>query len=330
MVSLTRGGVALLVLALLLPAGAGLAADAPKPPDFPAKPIEIVTQSSVGGGGDVMARQIIEATRDLVPVAMVVVNKPGAGGKNLENFLKDRKADGHTLIVTTATSVLWYYTGSLTLNVNADMKPIIRLQVEPNLVAVRGSGPWRDFPQLLAAAREGKVTFGGGPIGGPEHLFFYKLARDNGFKLNYVAYGGGGEAGTSLLGGNIDATFLQASESIDHARSGGIRYVAVASEKRFAEVPELKDVPTLREQGVDFVFEHWRGLHTLASVPDPVVSYLHDRFRQGAEREAWRKWLRDTAQLGGYLGPADFKRFTIQQEELIRGLSASAGLQKKK
>ncbi len=319
------GALALALLAALVAPGSARAAD-----PFPTKPIEFVTQSSIGGGGDVMARQIIEATKDLIPQPMVVVNKPGAGGRNLENYVKDKKPDGHTLVVTTATSVLWYYTGSLTLGVNHELRPIIRLQVEPNLIAVRGNAKWKTIQELIGDARAGKVTFGGGPIGGPEHLFFHKLAKDQGYKLNYVAYGGGGEAGTSLLGGNIDATFLQASESLDHVRAGGIRYLAVASAKRVADVPELKDVPTLREQGADFVFEHWRGVHTPAGVPDEVVEYLHTRFKQGSEKESWRKWLKDTAQLGGYLNPSDFKAFTIEQDRLIEAISTDAGLNKKK
>lgn len=316
---------ALLLLVAFLVPGTVVAAE-----PFPSKPIEFVTQSSIGGGGDVMARQIIEATKDLVPQPMVVVNKPGAGGRNLENYVKDKKPDGHTVIVTTATSVLWYYTGALTMSVNQEMRPIIRLQVEPNLIGVRKDAKWKTLQEIIADAKAGTITFGGGPIGGPEHLFFNKLAKDNGFKLNYVAYGGGGESSASLLGGNIDVSLYQASESLDHVRSGGIRYVAVASAKRVADIPELKDIPTLREQGVDFVFEHWRGIHTLAGVPDDVVEYLHARFKQGAEREGWRKWLKDTAQLGGYLNPSDFKAFTQGQDRLVEQVTTDAGLNKKK
>jgi tripartite-type tricarboxylate transporter receptor subunit TctC len=297
---------------------------------YPSRPIEIVTQSSIGGGGDIVARQIIEAAKDLIPQPMVVVNKPGAGGRNLENYIKEAKPDGHTLIVTTATSVLWLYTGALTASVNAEMRPILRLQVEPNLIAVRKDARWKTATELVADAKAGKATFGGGPIGGPEHLFFFKLAKDNGFKLSYVAYGGGGEAGTSLLGGNIDATFLQASESLDHVRAGNIRYLAVASAQRVADIAELKDIPTLREQGVDFVFEHWRGLHTLAGVPDSVVDYLHTRFRQGTQREGWQKWLKDTGQLGGYLSPADFRAFTLEQERRVEEITTEAGMNKRK
>ena len=230
---------------------------------YPSRPIEIVTQSSVGGGGDLMARQIIEASKDLIPQSMVVINKPGAGGRNLENHIRDAKPDGHTLVVTTATSILWMYTGSLTANLVTDFKPIIRLQVEPNLIVVRGNAPWKTMKDLIADAKGGKVTFGGSPIGGPEHLFFFKLAKDNGYKLSFVAYGGGGEATTSLLGNNIDVAMLQNSEAADHVRAGTMKILGVASAQRIADVPALKDVPTLKEQGVDFVFEHWRGFHAL-------------------------------------------------------------------
>jgi tripartite-type tricarboxylate transporter receptor subunit TctC len=297
---------------------------------YPSRPIEMVTQSSIGGGGDLMARQIIEASKDLIPQPMVVINKPGAGGRNLENYVKDAKSDGHTLVVTTATSVIWLYTGSLTTSVNADLRPIIRLQVEPNLIVVRKDAPWKNMQELIASAKAGKATFGGGPIGGPEHLFFFKLAKDNGYKLNFVAYGGGGEAGTSLLGGNIDVAMLQNSEAGDHVRAGTMRILGIASAQRIADVPDLKDVPTLREQGVDFVFEHWRGFHAQAGVPDNVIEYLHARFKQASERESWRKWLKDTGQLGGYLDPAAFKAFTIEQDRIIADLATDAGMNKRK
>jgi putative tricarboxylic transport membrane protein len=96
------------------------------------------------------------------------------------------------------------------------------------------------------------------------------------------------------------------------------------------DVPELKDLPTLREQGIDFVFEHWRGIHTQADVPDEVVEYLHTRFKRGTEQAAWRKWLDDTAQLGGYLNPSDFRAFTVEQDRIVEVLTTEAGMNKRK
>jgi tripartite-type tricarboxylate transporter receptor subunit TctC len=324
MMSARLGGLCTIALGLIAGSFAATAQT------YPSRPIEMVTQSSIGGGGDLMARQIIEASKDLIPQPMVVTNKPGAGGRNLENHVKDAKPDGHTLVVTTATSVIWLYTGSLTTSVNTDLRPIIRLQVEPNLIVVRKDAPWKNMQELIASAKAGKATFGGGPIGGPEHLFFFKLAKDNGYKLSFVAYGGGGEASTSLLGSNIDVAMLQNSEASGDVRAGTMRILGVASAQRVADVPELKDVPTLREQGVDFVFEHWRGFHAHASVPDNVIEYLHARFKQASEKESWRKWLKDTGQLGGYLDPAAFKTFTVEQDHIIADLATEAGMNKRK
>lgn len=296
---------------------------------FPTRPIEIVTHSGVGGGGDVMGRQVIEVARDLFPQPLVMVNKAGAAGRNLENHVKDKAPDGHTLVVTVATQLLYLYGGSISMNINKDLRPIIRLQVEPTMVAVKKDSPYRNMQEIIAAAKAGKVTFGGGPVGGPEYLFFHKLSKDNGFKLNYVAYGGAGDMMMSLLGGSMDVTLLQTAESADQLKAGAIRYLGVASAQRIP-VAELKDVPTLREQGVDFVFEHWRGLHTHASVPDSVVEYLHARFKQATERPAWKKWMADTGQVQGYMAPPEFKAFAAEQERVIRTIMTDAGLNKRK
>jgi putative tricarboxylic transport membrane protein len=123
---------------------------------------------------------------------------------------------------------------------------------------------------------------------------------------------------------------LQNSEAADHVRAGTMKILGVASAQRIADVPALKDVPTLKEQGVDFVFEHWRGFHAPAGVPDDVIEYLHARFKQASEREPWKKWLADTGQLGGYMSPADFKAFTIEQDRFVETMTTEAGLNKRK
>lgn len=296
---------------------------------FPSRPIEFVTQSSVGGGGDILARQLAEAAREFIGQPMVIVNKPGAGGRNLENYLATAKPDGHTLVVTTATSVLWYYTGALTMNVNSDLRPVIRLQVEPNLVVVNAESPWRNMKELIAAARADQITFGGNPVGSPEHMFFTKLAKEHGFKLSFAAYGGGGEAATSLLGNNIQATILQNSEATDLVRAGKIRILGVASAARLTQVQGLADAPTLREQGIDFVFEHWRGIHTLAGVPDEVVRFLHAGFQKATEKPAWQQWLKDTGQVPGNLDPAAFQVYTVEQDNFVRQLATEVGANKR-
>ena len=322
--ALNRRQVNLALLGLSLPASSAWAED------YPSRPIDFVTQSSVGGGGDVLARQLGEIGRDLIGQPTVVTNKPGAGGRNLENYVSTAKPDGYTLVVTTASSLIWYYTGALTMHITTDLRPIIRLQVEPNLVVVRANAPWQTMKDLIAAAKADQVTFGGLPVGGAEHMLFTKLAKDNGYRLRFVPYGGGGEATTSLLGGNIDATVLQTSEAADHVRAGTIRVLGVSSPQRIAGVEFLQGVPTLSEQGIDFVFEHWRGIHTLAAVPDSVVDFLHAKFQEASERPAWNKWLNDTGQLRGNMAPAAFQAYTIEQDRRIRELATEVGVNKRK
>ena len=297
---------------------------------YPEREIEFVTQSSVGGGGDVVARQLIEFSKKSVGVPMIVTNKPGAGGKNIENYMATKKPDGHNLMITTATNVLWKYVQASGVDLLTDFRPIVRLQVEPNFVAVAASSPYKTFQDMLNAAKEGKVKFGGSPVGGPEFLFFSNLCLDKGIKFSWVAYGGSGEGAVALLGGDIGAAMFQASESLDYIKAGKIRYLAVASAKRYTDIPEFASVPTLKEQGYDFVFEHWRGVHALARTPDHVVKFLAGRFKQAAETDGWKKWLKDSGQIGGYMGPEEFGKFIADQDALVKGLATKATLLKVK
>ena len=297
---------------------------------YPEREIEFVTQSSVGGGGDVVARQLIEYSKKSVGKPMIVTNKPGAGGKNIENYMATKKPDGHNLMITTATNVLWKYVQASGVDLLTDFRPVVRLQVEPNFVAVAASSPYKTFQDMLNAAKEGKVKFGGSPVGGPEFLFFYNLCLDKGIKFSWVAYGGSGEGAVALLGGDIGAAMLQASESLDYIKAGKIRYLAVASAKRYTDIPEFASVPTLKEQGYDFVFEHWRGVHALTGTPDYAVNFLVERFKQATETDGWKKWLKQSGQIGGYMGPEDFGKFIVEQDALVKRIVTKAKLLKVK
>ena len=315
----------LCVLTVFLPA-AQCAAGA----GYPEREIEFVTQSSVGGGGDVVARQLIEYSKKSVGKPMIVTNKPGAGGKNIENYMATKKPDGHNLMITTATNVLWKYVQASGVDLLTDFRPVVRLQVEPNFVAVAASSPYKTFPDLVAAAKQGKVKFGGSPVGGPEYLFFSNLCLDHGIKFSWVAYGGSGEGAVALLGGDIGAAMLQASESLDYIKAGKIRYLGVASAKRYSDIPEFAAVPTLKEQDYDFAFEHWRGVHALTGTPDYAVNFLVERFKQATETEGWKKWLKQSGQIGGYMGPEDFGKFIVEQDALVKRIATKAKLLKMK
>jgi putative tricarboxylic transport membrane protein len=261
---------------------------------------------------------------------MIVTNKPGANGRNMEIYMGTKKPDGYNLLITTATTILWKYSQASGVDLLNDFRPIVRLQVEPNFIGVAANSPYKTFQDLLAAAKEGKVKFGGGPVGGPEYLFYYNLCHDKGFKFSWVAYGGGGEASVALLGGDIGTALLQASESIDYIKAGKIRYLGVASAKRYTDIPEFAQIPTVKEHGYDFVFEHWRGVHALGATPDYAVKFLAERFRQASEADGWKKWLKDSGQIGGYLGPEDFGKFIADQDALIKAVVTKANLLKMK
>ncbi len=141
----------LCVLTVFLPA-AQCAAGA----GYPEREIEFVTQSSVGGGGDVVARQLIEYSKKSVGKPMIVTNKPGAGGKNIENYMATKKPDGHNLMITTATNVLWKYVQASGVDLLTDFRPVVRLQVEPNFVAVAASSPYKTFQDLARGSQAGQ------------------------------------------------------------------------------------------------------------------------------------------------------------------------------
>lgn len=298
-----------------------------KPAWKPEKAVEVVTQSSAGGGGDVLGRQMSEAIKGRVPQPLVIVNKAGAGGANLQNYVAERPADGHTLIVTTTSSVLFYFTNGLKQDPAKDWRSVIRVQVDPTLIVVRADSPYQTLEQFLAAAKAGNISWSGGPVGSTEYLVSFSLAKAANFKLNYVAYGGGGEATTALLGGHVQAMAGQASENSEFVKAGKLRFLAQTGSQRYEG---FKDLTTLKEKGLNVVFDQWRGFHVARATSDEAVRYWHDVIQEGTKTDGFKKFTAGAGLLDGYQSSQDFQAFVEAESNAVKALTTELGLNKQK
>jgi tripartite-type tricarboxylate transporter receptor subunit TctC len=270
----------------------------------PARPIQLIVGFPPGGGTDLQARALAEASARFFPTPIVIINRPGAGGAIAAQQVAGLAPDGLNLLVgggSESTSLAAFR--DLPYDPKRSFRAIIRITRQPLLIVARRGGRFADMAAVAAAARAqpGAISHASSGIGSIYHAVFVLFTAAAGIEMLHVPFSGGAPSLQALLAGTVDLAVLAPEETGGMVQSGEIRALAVCSAERIAVLPE---VPTLREQGFDVVVENMKGLNAPAGLPDEIATVLHDRFRQGLQQPAWRNFLERTGTLEGYLdGP---------------------------
>jgi tripartite-type tricarboxylate transporter receptor subunit TctC len=307
-------GAALGVVALLGLAGPGLAQQ------FPAKEVSIVVPDAPGGATDLVFRALAASSQKHLGKAIVVVNKPGGGGAVGFTDAARAKPDGYTL-VTAITPITILPHQVKTAFTYRDFEPVINVVQDPAMFQVRADAPWKDLKEFLDYARTnpGMITVGNSGAGGGVHLIALAFEKAAGVKFNHIPFAGGGPSVTALLGGHVNAVSVSPPEGIPHVKAGKLRIIALFSEQR---MPDFPNVATVREQGVDFAMGQWRGLAAPKGTPPEIVRALHDAFKKGMEDPAFMKNATDMSVALAYVGPAEFGKLMAADDQRYAKLVA--------
>lgn len=248
--------------------------------EYPDKPITIQAPYAPGGNIDVTSRIVADKLKDVLGVPVIVDNKAGASGMIGSNQVAHAAPDGYTLLVSanSLVSVPAIY-GNAPYNWKTAFQPISLIQIVPGVIVVAKDSPYKTLADLIKAAREtpGKLTVGDSGIGTTNHLLLELMSARADVKFQSVHYKGSGQVVVDVTGGQIQAQVDQLNASIGYIKGGKLRALAVSSEQR---VPELPDVPTIKEAGVpelsDFTYVTYTGLYGPAKMPPNVLKKLHD------------------------------------------------------
>ena len=243
--------------------------------DYPQKPIKLVVPWAPGGATDVIARVIGQRIGQELGQSVVVDNKPGAGGNiGTAGFVRE-KADGYALLMGTSSTnaVNPSLYSRLPFDARKDFAPIVLIATVPNILVVPASSSFKKLDDVLGAAKQnpGKLTYGSAGNGSSQHLAGSMLMKSTGLKLNHVPYKGSGPAASDLIAGHLD--IMLDTGSMPHIKSGNLRALAVASQKR---IPALPEIPTFAELGIpNFNASAWYGIMAPAGTPEPVIAKLN-------------------------------------------------------
>jgi tripartite-type tricarboxylate transporter receptor subunit TctC len=287
---------------------------------FPAKEVTILIPYAPGGATDLVFRALAASSQKYLGKAIVVVNRPGGGGAVGFTEAAQAKPDGYTLVTAvTPVTILPHQVKTSFTYQNFD--PIINVVQDPAMLQVRADAPWKTLQDFLdyASKNPGMITIGNSGAGGGVHLIALAFEKAAGVKFNHIPFAGGGPSVSALLGGHVHAVSVSPPEGIPHVKSGKLRIIALFSEQRMSDFP---NVPTVREQGIDFAMGQWRGLAAPKGTPPEVVKVLHDAFRKGMEDPVFVKNAADMSVALAYVAPADFGKLMAADHERYAKLVA--------
>ncbi|MCY1218267.1 hypothetical protein D9M72_302090 [compost metagenome] len=294
---------------------------------WPERPITLLIPAAPGGTTDISARLIADKLSARLGQQVIVENRAGAAGIIGAQALARAKPDGYTLLMGNIGPNAINYALYKTLPYKpSDFAPVTLVISVPNVLVVNEASPARTVADLRAEARRdpSKVSFGSSGAGQSPHLSAELFKQRAGISGTHVPYKGAGPAVAALLGQQFTFMIDNLPSSMPYIQSGKLRALAVTSDKRLAELP---DVPTMAEAGVkDMVVTAWFGLVAPAGTPKDVIDKLYAATRDVVQSPDIRDRFKAMGGQAGGNTPAEFSVFIDQERGRWKQIVDAAGL----
>jgi putative tricarboxylic transport membrane protein len=298
----------------------------------PTKPVEFVVPAGTGGGADQMARLIagIAEKHKLSPRPFIVVNKSGGAGAEGFLYVKGKKGDAQTIVITLSNLFTTPLHTGVPFNWK-DLTPIARLALDEFILWVNAEAPYKTAKDYLAAAKEksGAMKMGGTGAAQEDQILTIQLEQAMGVKFTYVPFKGGGEVCVNLVGKHVDSTVNNPIECVSHWKAGRVRPLAVFDTGRIPSA-EWKDIPTVKEAlGVDISYLMLRGIFGAPEMPKDAVAWYQGFLKKVQDTPEWKKYMEEGALKAAFATGDEYVKWVQEAEQLHKDLMAKGGLLKK-
>jgi len=309
---------AIALLAALLPASSAFAV-------YPDRPLKLIVPWAAGGDTDNIFRPFAPLLQKYVGQTVVIANVGGASGTKGAKEAKDSPPDGYTLYAVHDYIHSTYYTGVSDVNYT-DFEPVCMISSTASVLTASPKTPWKDWAGLLAdaKARPNQVSVGA-TLGSTSHFFPALIEKAAGIKFKYVSYEGLAPRMNAILGGHIDLTDANMTQK-GKVEAGQLKFLAIATEKRN---PELPNLPTLKELGVNVVYDVNRGVVAPKGTPADLLAKLESSCAAAAKEPAFAQAMKLQATDVRYMGRKQYADWLKGNDDLNRNLAKDLGLLKR-
>ena len=297
----------------------------------PTKPIEFVIPAGTGGGADQMARLIggIADKHKLSPRPLIVVNK--SGGAGAEGFLhvKEKKGDGHTIIITLSNLFTTPLATGTPFNWR-DFTPVARMALDRFILWVNSETPYKSAKEYIAAVKKNPgMKMAGTGSKQEDQIITVLLEQKQGVKFTYVPFKGGGEVCVNLVGKHVDSTVNNPAECVSHWKAGRVRPLAVFDPGRIPDA-DWKAIPTIKEAlGADITYNMLRGIFGPPDMPKEAVEWYIGFLRKIADTPEYKGYISKGALKAAFATGTEYTKWVEANEKLHKELMEKGGLIKK-
>jgi len=256
--------------------GSLLAAWTARAENYPSRLIRATIPFGAGSAADVVPRLVFDRLAAEIGQAIVVENRPGAGGTLGTAMVVKADPDGYSILAqSSALAISPAIYPKLTFDVTRDLSSVLMIGSGANVMIVPVDRPWKTVQDFIAAAKAnpGSISFGSVGIGSAVHISAEKFRLAAGLETTHVPYRGGAEVIADILGGRIDFYFCPLATALPLIKQDRVRALVVSTPRRAADLPE---VPTPAEVGLknaESVF--WLGVFMPAKTPRGIVEKFH-------------------------------------------------------
>lgn len=295
--------------------------------NYPTQPIRMIVPLAAASAVDVAARIVTQKMSENMGQQIVILNQPGASGMIGAEQLARATPDGYTIggfndsimtMVPNLQPVKW--------DILKDFEPIsLVATVEWGLIAYPQSG-FKSAADLIAAAKAapGKIDYGSGGLGSPQHLAMELFAANAGIKLTHVPYRGATQAATDVAAGQIPVAFQGLGTVMSLVQGGQVKLIGVTTQKRLAQFP---DVPTVSDSGLPgFLFNSWFAMLAPAGTPAPIIARLNEEVRKALADPEVQHRLEEQGLVMRGSSPEELRNLTRDQFAKYAKLIQDAGI----
>jgi len=309
------------LIAVILAAAVPLSAFAA----YPERPIKMIVPWAAGGDTDNIFRPFAPLLQKQLGQPVVIANVGGASGTKGAKEAKESPADGYTLYAVHDYIHSTYWAGVADVNYT-DFEPICLISSTASVLTASPKTPWKNWQEFLADAkkRPGQITVGA-TLASTSHFFPALIEKNTGIKFKYVSYEGLAPRMNAILGGHVDLTDSNLTQK-GKVEAAQLKFLAIATEKRH---PEMPNIPTLKELGVNVVYDVNRGLMVPKGTPADIIGKLGSACAVAAKDPEFAKAMKLQGTDVRYMDRAAYGAWLKKNDDLNHQLAKDLGLLKR-
>lgn len=254
--------------------GAGMVMEPSHAQTWPAKPIRFIVPFAPGGANDLLARAAAEGASAQLGQAIVIENKPGAGGTLGADLAAKASPDGYTFLISAAGVISNSMIKKNMPFKDADLTPVVMIGLAPSIIVVPANSKFNNLRDFVEASKQSQgFFFATAGTGSTPHFVAELLNTKYAAKIIPVPYKSGSEGTSAVISGQVQGTSEASIVALPHLKQGGkFKPLATTWIQRISAYPELS---TAVEQGfTELQIAHWAGIHAPTGVPAAIMDKL--------------------------------------------------------